>query len=187
MSTIITDDISKYDKFWWEKFYTDFGHHNNAEELNTFAVAGEIVGDKSVIDVGCGEGEASLYFKNYKGIDWSQVAMKRANERFGNKFTCGDIKDIKDHFDYALFSQVFEHLENPKEYVEKIKKIADKVIVILPNGDIGKIIVDNDRNYLKPMEDVDYHYATYNEQDIRDMFGEVEFRNVGCNNLFFIV
>lgn len=187
MSTIITDDISKYDKDWWEKFYAKFGHHNNDEELNHFKTASEIVGDKTVIDVGCGEGEASQYFKNYVGIDWSKVAMKRANERFGNKFKCKDIEDVKEHYDYALLSQVFEHLEKPKEYIEKIKKVADNVIVILPNGEVGKVIVDNDKCYLQEMEYVDYHYATYTAEDIYQMFPNATQIAVDNNNLFFIV
>jgi len=184
---VITDDISKYDKYWWEKFYTKFGHHNNEQELSHFKIASEIVGDKTVIDVGCGEGEASQYFKNYKGIDWSQVAIKRAAERFGKKFICGDIEEVKEHYDYALFSQVFEHLENPKEYVEKIKKLADRVIIILPNGEIGKIIVDNDKTYLTEMEDVDYHYATYTAEDIYKMFPDANQIVIDNNNLMFIV
>ena len=184
---IITDNIEKYDKNWWEKFYSDYGHRNNEQELNHFKVAGDIVGDKSVLDVGCGEGEASLYFKNYKGIDWSKTAIDRASSRFGNKFVCGDIDDIKEHYDYALFSQVFEHLENPKEYVEKIKKIADWVIIVLPDGEVGKVIVDNDKSYLKDMGDVDYHYATYTSDDIYQMFPLATRIYVDSNNLFFIV
>ena len=186
MPTIITDDISKYNIDWWEKFYTKFGHHNNEEELNTFKIASEQVGINSIIDVGCGEGEASLYFKNYKGIDWSETVIKRATERFGNKFICGDIDNVKDKYDFALFSQVMEHLDNPVEYITKIKKIADKVIVIIPNGEVGKIIVDNDKNYLKEMEDVDYHYATYTKEDIDLMFNPKWIIAEG-NNLMFIV
>lgn len=186
MPKVITDDISKYDVAWWERFYTKFGHHNNEEELNTFKIASEIVGNDSIIDVGCGEGEASLFFTNYKGIDWSKVVIERAAKKFGDKFMCGDIEDIKDKYDYALFSQVMEHLSNPVEYITKIKKIADKVIVIIPNGDIGEIIVENDKSYLKEMVDVDYHYATYTKEDIDKMFNPKWVLTEG-NNLIFIV
>lgn len=187
MVNIITDDISKYDKDWWEKFYTKFGHTNNAEELQTFRTCAEVVGDKTIIDVGCGEGEASKFFPNYTGVDWSEVAIKRATERYGNKFINGDIENLTEHYDYALLSQVMEHLEHPKEYIEKIKTVADKVIVIIPHGNIGKVIVDNDKAYLAPMECVDYHYATYDVNDINEMFPEVRWIQITSHNLLFEV
>lgn len=186
---IITDDISKYDKGWWEKFYTNYGHHNNQEELETFKTVASVVGDKTILDIGCGEGEASQFFNNYKGIDWSDVVIERANKRFGNKFRQNsNLADLKgEHYDYALFSQVMEHLENPIEYIKQIKKLADKVIVIIPNGDIGEIIVNNDKNYIKDMEAVDYHYATYTDKDIDQMFENVEWVSKTAHNLIFIV
>ena len=186
MPKIITDDISKYNTEWWEKFYSKYGHHNTEEELETFKLASEIVGDKSIIDVGCGEGEASQYFKDYTGIDWSKTVIDRAKSKYVGLFFNCDIDDIKEHYDYALLSQVMEHLENPSEYIAKIKKVADKVIAIIPNGEIGKTIVDNDKNYLKEMVDVDYHYATYTKEDIDELFNPKWILAEG-NNLMFIV
>ena len=185
---IITDDISRYDKNWWEKFYTEFGHKNNEEELNTFRHIVPIVGDKTIIDIGCGEGEASQFFDNYTGIDWSEVAINRCKTRWNKEFLVGDIPEIKKHYDFALLSQVMEHLENPKEYIDKIKTIADKVIVIIPNGELSKIIMDNDMAYLKTkLEDVHYHYATYDTNDIESMFPKMEWVTTSGTNLTFIV
>ena len=96
-------------------------------------------------------------------------------------------KAKKENYDYALLSQVFEHLEKPKEYIDKIKKVAKKVIVVLPNGEVGKVIVDNDKDYVKEMEETDYHYATYTAEDIKEMFPKAEFIQTDNNNLFFIV
>ena len=80
-----------------------------------------------------------------------------------------------------------EHLENPIEYINNIKKIADKVIVIIPNGEIGEIIVNNDKNYIKDMEAVDYHYATYDSNDIEKMFNNVKWIKKTSHNLLFMV
>lgn len=187
MVKVITDDISKYGIEWWEKFYKIHGHHNNAEELATFRKSAQIVGDKSVIDVGCGEGEASKYFSNYYGIDWSQIVIERCRKNWQKRFDVKDIKDVTEHFDYALLSQVMEHLEHPVEYVQEIKRIADKVIIIIPNGDIGKIRVDSDRQYLADMGDTDYHYATYTAEDIEKMFKVEQWILTGGNNLLFVV
>lgn len=181
---IITDDISKYDVAWWENLYKKHPHTNTPVELETFRIASELSGGK-ILDVGCGEGEASQYFKEYKGIDWSKTVIERAKKRFGNKFMVGDIEDVTETYDYALLSQVFEHLEDPKDYIRRIKQKAKKVIVILPNGEKGSEVVQNDKETLKDVtEDTDYHYAVYEWEDIQKMFPEAKLIKKDDNLLF---
>ena len=183
---IITDDISKYDIDWWENLYKKHPHTNTPIELETFKIASELSSGK-ILDVGCGEGEASQFFKHYKGIDWSKTVIDRAISRFGNKFMVGDIEDVKEQYDYALLSQVFEHLENPKEYIQRIKTKAKNVIVILPNGEKGNEVVQNDKKTLKEItEDTDYHYAVYEWEDLQQMFPDAKLIKKDEYNILFV-
>jgi 2-polyprenyl-3-methyl-5-hydroxy-6-metoxy-1,4-benzoquinol methylase len=186
---VITSDISRYDKDWWEEFYSRHTHVYNDEEQLSFKAAKQEIGDKSVIDVGCGEGYFSNFCDNYFGIDWSEQAIKKAETLYPDKrFLAGDIGDVLDKFDYALLSMVFEHLENPQEYIKKIKKIAKKVIIIIPNGQAGKICVDNDKSLISAFsEHTDYHYATYDTADILEMYPEAKILGSWSTVLVFVV
>lgn len=173
---IITDDISKYDKDWWEKFYSAHTHSYNDEELKAFKVAKEYIGDRFVLDVGCGEGFFSQYCDHYFGIDWSEEAIKKAKQLYPKAmFKSGNLSSIKEKFDIAILSMVFEHLDRPKEYVAEIKKKAKEVIIIIPNGDAGRICVENDRELIRKFSEyTEYHYATYGIGEIMELFPDAK-------------
>ena len=186
---IITDNIDKYDKDWWEKFYSLHHHTYNQDELEAFKAASDEIGDKMMIDVGCGEGFFAQFKENYFGLDWSEEAIKQARKNNpGKYFKAGDITEVKEKFDYALLSMVFEHLENPKDYVQEIRKIANKIVVIIPNGEMGSVCVENDKAILSPdFEDLDYHFATYTKEDIAVMYPKSKLLHENGTTLTFLI
>ena len=72
---------------------------------------GQMVGDKSVLDVGCGPATLAEYIPNYKGFDFSKEAVKQANNK---NVWLGDAYD-KDNYvgaDYYILTEVLEHLDD---------------------------------------------------------------------------
>lgn len=76
------------------------------------------LGNKKIIDVGCGLGDFYFYLKenkvlniNYTGIELHPEIVKLANHKYPNlNIKCGDILNFKyekNHFDYAFASGLF--------------------------------------------------------------------------------
>lgn len=175
---IITDDISKYDKTWWNNLYREWTHGEVEHESGHYVTVSNLIGNESVIDVGCGMGHYSKYAKGqYLGIDWSKEAVKKAKSLYNEKnFKCLDHNDVKEKFDNAVLFEVFEHVENPKKLIEDLKKIAKTVYVALPEGEYSQLWVEKDRDFMNKYNPgaTEYHYAVYSWEDIKTMFPEAE-------------
>lgn len=100
-----------------------------------------------ILDVGCGNGNISRYLGNlgYRttGVDISEKAIEKAqslNTYQNVEFFVKNAEQLNDEnrkFDAIICSEVLEHLENPLELLEAIKKILNKdgiLIVTVPNG-----------------------------------------------------
>lgn len=181
---IITDDIKNYNESWWDNFYKKHTHEMSPSDKLHFEIAANIIKKRSVLDFGCGEGRFSQFVKNYTGTDWSSEAIKKAKERFPDKKF---VSEIDGKFDFIVMFEVFEHLENPKETIEGLRKYTDNFIVALPREDFGRIVVENDTELMKTIsEHTKYHYATYSEDDIKNMFPEATFIKVDSNHIMFV-
>lgn len=118
------------------------------EEISK-TIAG-IVGDASVLDVGCGTGELAKKLKNYKGFDFSEKAIEIANDPrvwVGNIY---DSKNFEGEFDYMVSTEVFEHIDDLKA-IENIPK-GQKVIFSVPS-------------FADPA-----HLRTYTEESVRERY-----------------
>lgn len=187
---IITDDITKYDSQWWDNLYKEWTHGEVEHESKHYEVISEMIGDGSVLEVGCGMGWFSKYIKGkYLGIDWSKEAVKKAKTHFPDKdFRHALHTDIKEHFDNACLFEVFEHTDKPKELVEYLKTIANTVYVALPEGEYSQLWVDKDREFMKKFNDAtEYHYAVYSWEDIKEMFPTAEQIKVDDYSIVFKV
>ena len=72
---------------------------------------GNIVGNKSVLDIGCGTGDLVKYVKNYRGFDFSPEAIKMANNKnvwLGNIYNVKNYKKAK----YYVITEVLEHVDD---------------------------------------------------------------------------
>lgn len=173
---IITTDFHKYDSNWWDKLYQAHTHQESDTERSNHLDAQAIIGDGSVIDFGCGHGYFSKYVKgDYLGLDWSPEGIKKAKEMNpGREFVVADVMtyEAPRQFDYAVGFEIFEHLENPKSFVENMLKAAPAAIFCFPKGDFSEITAKNDQGLLTNVgiHDHDYHYANYYKEDILEMF-----------------
>ena len=86
--------------------------------------------DKVVVDLGCGEGElisqiAKLGAKKAIGIDYSLSAIEIAKKSFNESnlyFKCSNINDFNQQVDIIISNGTLEHLDNPLDTLEKIRK-----------------------------------------------------------------
>lgn len=91
-----------------------------------------------VIDIGCGDGQKSIIFKNkigcktISGIDGVNERLLAAKKRGVNPIICADLEKqwpIPDtDYDAVISNQVIEHVVNVDHYISEIKRI------LKPNG-----------------------------------------------------
>jgi SAM-dependent methyltransferase len=97
-----------------------------------------------ILEIGCGLGyfTYSLRKANYNviGLDISQTAVNQANEAFGEYYICSDLFDFvksnPEQFDIVILTEVIEHIDQPVEFIESIKKLlrtGGLVIITTPN------------------------------------------------------
>ncbi len=100
--------------------------------LDIFKKISSWVGDKSVLDIGCGTGDLAKYIKNYQGFDFSEEAIKKAkkitpNVWVGNAYHKKNYKKA----DIYVMTEVLEHL-NDIEVLKNIEK-GQQIIFSVPS------------------------------------------------------
>jgi 2-polyprenyl-3-methyl-5-hydroxy-6-metoxy-1,4-benzoquinol methylase len=87
---------------------------------------------KSILDIGCGNGDFAEFVaeKNFKvtGIDIDEASIQNAKSRNlpNSEFIKSTLEDFCRNglkFDIVSMFEVFEHVDNPKETIELIKKV----------------------------------------------------------------
>jgi len=106
-------------------------------------IIANLIEEKSkILDIGCGNGELLHLLKTVKNVDGrgleiNQNDVSKAVAK-GISVIHGDAKrDLPhypdDSFDYAILSQTIQAMENPKEILEQMLRIAKFAIISLPN------------------------------------------------------
>lgn len=98
----------------------------------------------SVLDVGCGTGVMTEQIAHTgarcTGIDTDEKSIEFAKGRNtlpNLTFLCGDIKELKEKFDFVISLEVMEHLRDPVEFLQNLKervKEDGEIIISVPNG-----------------------------------------------------
>ena len=116
---------------------------------------GEIVGNQKVLDIGCGLAEVAKYIKNYKGFDFSDVAVKHAKKQKRNVVK-GDLRESKNYknADIYICTEVLEHIKNPGVVFQHIPS--------------GKEIV-----YSVPSFNDPAHLATYTPETAQNISNDI--------------
>ena len=90
---------------------------------------------ESVLDVGCGYGYGTKFLSKYCakaiGCDINAICVEAAKIRFPDiQFFHTDIREVNlGQFDVVTCMELIEHLENPDEVIEKVKKTTRKYAV----------------------------------------------------------
>jgi len=83
----------------------------------------------TILDIGCGYGDLSIYCNNYTGIDIREDAISIAKTKYPTKkFITSDIKGITEKYDWIFASGIFCHKINDNyQYIEEnLNLIYDK-------------------------------------------------------------
>lgn len=95
----------------------------------------------TVLDIGCGNGaltfDLSKKAKKVVGIDISKKNIETAKNKYGSaniEYKAGDAtKDLSNQtFDAIVLSNVLEHIEDRQDFLNKIKKLAPKILIRVP-------------------------------------------------------
>lgn len=105
------------------------------EERQAILEMGQPWTDKTVLEIGCGEGDLSqMIFQNgayIVGIDYSEEAIKKADEKYPYiKWGVGDYKNARTKCDILVLQGVMEHLDNPfTELADMIERFKPKTVI----------------------------------------------------------
>ncbi|WP_339813105.1 methyltransferase [Paenibacillus sp. FSL R7-0189] len=133
-----------YESGGWNQSY--FKHYSEIHYIDIWMKATEMIRDvenPKIIDIGCGPGQfANLlldnHLTNYRGMDFSQEAIKHAkirNDRYRSSFSVDDVytSNIFDEdYNIAVLFEILEHLDGDLEILKKLKKNT-KVLFSVPN------------------------------------------------------
>lgn len=96
-----------------------------------------------MLDIGCGEGFGllitSMFASKVTGLDFSPRAVRIASSQ---RYLCpGEIKQfdleneiIEEDFDICIAFEVLEHINNPKEVVERMRQLGKTLIFSVPHA-----------------------------------------------------
>ncbi|MGE0018715.1 MAG: class I SAM-dependent methyltransferase [Draconibacterium sp.] len=102
-----------------------------------------------ILEVGCGMGYLTYSLMkegfNVTGLDISQEAINDAIMCFGQYYICADVfeyaKSSKEEYDRIIFTQVFEHVEEPVKWLDILMTMLKKN---------GKIILTTENKSIYP-------------------------------------
>lgn len=129
------------------------------EHLHRYAVAGELVRNKSVLDIACGEGYGTNLLAQSAAsvtgidIDADTIAQARAKYKGENiRFQAGALENIPaahQEFDVVVCFETLEHTAQHEKSMQEMKR------VLKPNGILiistpDKKFYSDDRNYKNP-------------------------------------
>ncbi len=98
--------------------------------------------DAKILEVGSGLGyfTYSLYQSGYNitGLDISQEAVEKANNKYGNYYICADVTTYKPDVEYDLIilTEVIEHLNEPMGFLQSLLSLLKgdgHIVLTTPN------------------------------------------------------
>ena len=117
----------------------------------------------TLLDLGCGDGLISYRLKEMgfevTGVDENHIGLLFAQARAGIKTIEADLNTFmpKKEYDYAICVDTIEHLKNP----ENIKNILKKI------NKFAVIVTDDDYNLTKASV---YHQTQYTKEEFEELF-----------------
>jgi len=146
-----------------KKFENNHWKNNNQRKVFRHVAILDLVKEKNVLDVGCGDGLMLEILKSKgikcAGIDISDIAVEKCKNK-GLDVRLVDFSDSTlpyqdESFDLIIFSDVLEHMYNPKNILFEAKRVARSILISVPNFNslpariqmfLGKVPENNKKN-----------------------------------------
>lgn len=132
----------------------------------------------SIAEIGCGAGLilATLKSKSARNADYAgfdiapaaiEMAMKRAEPHLS--YYCEDLLKSDRRFDLLLCIDVFEHVENPFEFLRNLKRIAPVVIFNIPlEMSVAGILINHQKWTRRQYGHLHFYTAAIAFETLRD-------------------
>ena len=140
---------------------------------------------KSILDIGSGTGISCILLEN-KGFqmigvdpDPKNVELINSKLKYGKCINCffEELK-IEEKVDAIWITHVFEHLENPDEFLEKCKQW------IKPNGIICLIVPDcGNPSMLESSVSNQFHIFHFSKNALKKLFDKHNYEMINCESL----
>jgi hypothetical protein len=125
------------------------------------------------------------YYKDYTVFD---ISLKTCNKRSDVKYIEGNCENYQfEKGSNIIMSHVFEHLYEPKKFIENcFKNNVKNIIISIPNmNNIGIIHVTNQHTYLYKDQDIEYIFSLYNYKCSKKTFFNTSDESFGSIFLHF--
>ena len=129
------DYHQKDSKFKWRNFEKCIKKSINKKKFKTSEIS-------SICEIGCGSGGILNYLKksnlflesnNFEGWDINPGAIKIAKNKYPNiNFINKDLFETDKFFDLIICADVFEHIENPYKFLNKLNKRSRYFLFNIP-------------------------------------------------------
>lgn len=138
--------------------------------------------DSYLLELGCGAGEFINEVEKLGcrvfGVDFDKKAIEVAKKHFNlkNVFAMSFDEFFKKtdlpKFDYIVFFEVIEHLDNPLEFIENVKKnLKEEGKIYLSTPSRERILVDWNNWDFPP-----HHLTRWNKESISNLFSKIGFK-----------
>jgi len=148
------------------------GHWSLLRTMARYKFVANLVGEKSVLDVGCGEGIGTWLLSKYSsvihGIDTDRDAIDYANKNLKGKISFQESDFLNSNhsgYDVAVAIDIIEHIERRDED-KFMEKICDSII------DTGFCIIGTPNGNMKKYESPEAkagHINMYNHQRLEEL------------------
>jgi glycosyltransferase involved in cell wall biosynthesis len=132
---------------YYDKLFEKDSDMSRYEEI--YKKIEKIVGEGSVLDVGCGLAQLSKHVKNYRGFDIAKKTIKKKQGE-GLDVWVGDALNEKSYksAEYYTILEVLEHIQKDKEVLESITE-GQKIILSVPSFDDPSHVRYFDEDFLR--------------------------------------
>ena len=152
--------------FTGERFVPTFGGEIKLEHYLRYAAVKDLVVDKKILDLACGEGFGSNYLSDFGkkvvGVDLSYSAIKHAKSKYIKKnldfiqASATNLPFINEDFDIVVSFETIEHLEEQDEMLSEIVRVLKPdgcLIISSPNKPIyNKYRIEPNEYHLKELD-----------------------------------
>ncbi len=138
----------------------------------------------SIVEVGCGEGNLAAHLAslgitdNVRACDFSARIISMAEERHNAapvRFYVRDIYDLNkaDTADLVVCCEVLEHLERPKEALDRLREITGRYCLMsVPNEPLWRFLNMLRGKYLKHLGNTPGHMNHWNGRAFMSLVGD---------------
>jgi len=156
-----------------ERLETFIFNETTVEHLHRYNFAADLLSDKRVLDIACGEGYGphllSHHARSVVGVDSCPTAIENAQRRYRKEnlsFVCGDIEKIPfpaNSFDAVVSFETLEHVLNHEQVFSEFCRVLTRGGILIISSPDKKYYSDL-INYSNP-----HHKKELYEKEFKDL------------------